>query len=126
MSEEMPHTEEGWFMAGVIFGWEAPMCTAEAPAPLADNYLAAYLRGVKAGGEVRLDSVSDENDKAEAPSDFPTIGPIPGGAVPLDEALHEQREILEEIFHQHMPHTDIPEYDSWYPPFDGMTQQPTP
>ncbi|GII31892.1 hypothetical protein [Planotetraspora mira] len=120
---EMPRTEEEWFMAGVVFGWQTPMCTAEAPAPLADNYLEAYFRGVQAGGEARL-AAADEG--VETPSEMPEIGPTPGGSVPLEEALSGQREILEELFHQHMPHVDVPEYEPWYPPLGGMIQQPVP
>jgi hypothetical protein len=125
--ENFPRTEEEWFMAGVIFGWGSPVSTAEAPAPLAENFLAAYFRGVQVGGEARVAYDSEPRDKPiEPPSDGPSIGPTPDGTVPLEEAMREQREILESLFHQHMPHTDIPEYGQWYPPFGEMTGPPPP
>ena len=44
----------------------------------------------------------------------------------LEEYEEPQRQILEGLFHQHMPHIDVPEYEPWYPPFGQMVQQPVP
>jgi hypothetical protein len=90
------------------------MCTAQAPAPLNEQALAAYLSGVQAGAQARVD-FDDQNSGAQ-PSSQETIGPVPGGAVPLDEATRDERELLEGLFHEHMPHIEIPEYEAWYPP----------
>jgi hypothetical protein len=126
MSDDQPTTVQDWFMAGVIFGWQTPVCTATGPAFLSGQALSEYFRGVQVGGEARLAFEDQQGEPYEAPTDGPSIGPTPGGAVPLEEATREQREILEGLFHQHMPHVDLPEYEPWYPPFGGMTQQPVP
>jgi hypothetical protein len=34
--------------------------------------------------------------------------------------LKGRREILEGLFHQHMPHIEVPEYEPWYPPFESV------
>jgi hypothetical protein len=123
---DTPVTQDDWYMAGLIFGWEAPQCTAEAPAPLNDETLAIYMQGVADGGNARLDFEQQKADADNEPvfSDYPTIGPVPSGSIPLDEVLEEQKAILEKLFHQHDPHTDLPEYETWYPPLDGTVQLP--
>ncbi|MFI1829780.1 hypothetical protein ACH41E_25555 [Streptomyces sp. NPDC020412] len=125
---DTPTTAQDWYLAGVIFGWEAPQCTAQAPAPLDDQTLNSYLQGVQDGGVARLDFEDQKAAEEDNPPpvSYPTIGPVPGGSVPLDDYLKENREILEGLFHQHMPHVDLPEYEPWYPPLGGMTQQPVP
>jgi hypothetical protein len=117
---DFPVSQSDWYMAGVIFGWEAPQCTAQAPAPLDDDTLAIYFQGVTDGGTARLDFEEQKAEQNDQPvfSDYPTIGPVPSGGIPLDEALQDEREILEGLFHQHMPHIDVPEYETWYPPLD--------
>ncbi len=123
-----PATANEWYLAGLIFGWEAPQCTAQAPAPLNDESLQAYFQGVQDGGVARLDfedQKAAETDNPQ-PADYPTIGPVPGGGVPLDDYLKDQREILEGLFHQHMPHIELPEYEPWYPPFESMPNEPVP
>jgi hypothetical protein len=121
-SEMMPVTVDDWYMAGVIFGWQAPMCTAQAPAPLNDVALAAYLQGVQLGSQARVD-YDEQNTYAPAP-DQQTIGPVPGGSISLEEATRDQRELLESLFHQHMPHTEVPEYETWYPEVEAPLVQP--
>ncbi|MEU4036667.1 hypothetical protein [Streptomyces collinus] len=121
-----PTTTQDWYLAGAIFGWEAPQCTAQAPAPLNDETLKAYFQGVEDGGTARLDyedQKAAEEDNPQ-PVDYPTIGPTPGGSISLDDYLKENREILEGLFHQHMPHTEVPEYDQWYPPFGETVPVP--
>jgi len=121
---DVPGSQSDWYMAGVIFGWEAPQCTAEAPAPLDDETLNIYLQGVTDGGNARLDFEEQKAQQDNEPvfSDYPSIGPVPNGSIPLDEALQEQRELLEVLFHQHMPHIDIPEYETWYPPLEPTVE----
>jgi hypothetical protein len=121
---DAPVSQTDWYMAGLIFGWEAPQCTAEAPAPLDDETLNTYFQGVTDGGNARLDFEKQKAKQDNEPvfSDYPSIGPIPSGSISLDEALQEQRELLEVLFHQHEPHTDIPEYDTWYPPLEPMIE----
>jgi len=114
-----PTAPTDWYLAGLIFGWEAPQCTAEAPAPLNDETLKLYFTGVEDGGNARLDFEEKKAEEygGEPPSKYPTIGPVPNGSIPLDDALREQREILEGLFHEHEPHIEIPEYETWYPAF---------
>ncbi|MFI2369441.1 hypothetical protein [Streptomyces sp. NPDC018833] len=122
-----PTTIHDWYLAGVIFGWEAPQCTAQAPAPLNEEALGSYFKGVQDGGMARLDFEEQRSEETGNPQPaYPSIGPVPGGSIPLDDHLKEQREILEGLFHQHMPHTDLPEFEPWYPPLGGMTQRPVP
>lgn len=118
---DSPVSPTDWYMAGLVFGWEAPQCTAQAPAPLNDETLQAYFNGVQDGGTARLDFEQQKsNSTGEPQPDYPTIGPTPGGTISLDDALKEERELLEGLFHKHMPHTDVPEYDPWYPPIEDV------
>jgi len=123
---DFPRTQDEWYMAGLIYGWSAPQCTREAPAPLNEELLNAYFQGVEDGGNARLEYEETRSEEGEPTPDYPTIGPVPGGGVSLEKYEERQREILEGLFHQHMPHVDLPEYEPWYPPLGGMVQQPVP
>jgi|GEM_PF-2376126 len=118
---DYPVSASDWYMAGVVFGWEAPQCTAQAPAPLDDETLQTYFKGVEDGGLARLDFEKNKTDSDDTPpSDYPSIGPTPGGSISLDESLEDERQLLEGLFHQHMPHIDVPEYETWYPPIENV------
>lgn len=122
--QNFPRSEDEWFMAGVIYGWTTGVSTPEAPAPLDDAFLSAYMRGAKAGCEARL---ADDGSGEPATGDDhqgPAIDVAPDEFIPLEKALREQREILESIFHRHMPDAPEPEYEQWYPPFGEMTIRP--
>ncbi len=113
-----PKNEAEWYVAGLIFGWQHPDRTPEAPAPLDEPFLSAYFTGCGQGAQARRDAA-----EREAPIDGPSIGPDLGGQS-LDEFEREGREILEELFHQHMPHTDPPEFEPFFEPFGGTVQEP--
>jgi hypothetical protein len=83
--------------------------------PVSDSSLSAFLHS----------KGFDSPEGNQAPSDLPAIGPDLGGQ-PLDEFEQEGREVLEGLFHQHMPHTEIPEFEQNSEPFGGTVQEPPP
>ncbi len=117
-SGTFPTNEAEWFVAGLIFGWQNPEATPEAPAPLGEPFLQSYFDGCAQGAEARRGDTS-------AQAGGPAIGPDLGGQS-LEEFEAEGREILEGLFHQHMPHTELPEFEPFYEPFGGMVPEPPP
>ena len=73
---EFPRTQEEWYMAGLIYGWSAPQCTREAPAPLNEELLNTYFQGVEDGGNARLEYEETRSEQGEPTPDYPTIPPL--------------------------------------------------
>ena len=71
---------------------------AESGIPLEEPWLSYYLQGLEAGREARR--------QADAQFGGPTIGPDPGGES-WNHYRRRWKELLEPIFHEHMPHTEI-------------------
>lgn len=111
-----PTNEAEWFVAGLIFGWQNPGAIPEAPAPLDAPFLQAYFDGCAQGAQAR-------RIDAGTPVDGPAVGPDLGGQS-LEEFEADGKETLEGLFHQHMPHTELPEFEPFYEPFGGMVQEP--
>jgi hypothetical protein len=116
----LPRNEAEWYVAGLIFGWQHPDTTPEAPAPLDEPFLSVSFTGCEQGAQARRDEAAQE-----PPPEGPSIGPDLGGQS-LDEFEAEGREILEGLFHQHMPHTELPEFEPFFEPFGGTVQPPVP
>lgn len=92
--------------AGFNLGYYQP--DQEPNMPLAEPGLSLYRTAVQAGREARAEF--------DAAYTGPSIGPeIPGG-ITWEEYQKELGELLEPLFHKHMPHTEIPEYEPLPPP----------
>lgn len=85
-----------WVSEGYQLGYSQP--DAEPGIPLDEPWMTYYKQGVAAGREARR--------AADTEYTGPAIGPDPGGESWVD---YERRwkELLEPLFHQHMPHTEI-------------------
>jgi hypothetical protein len=90
---------------GYQLGYSQP--DAEPGIPLAEPWMTYYRQGVEAGREARRE--------ADAQYDGPTIGPDPGGES-WEHYQRRWRELLEPIFHQHMPHIEVEEMEIPEPP----------
>lgn len=93
------------FAAGYSLGYSQP--EAESGTPYAEPWKTYYEQGMASGREVRRD--------ADAQYTGPTIGPDPGGES-WDHYQSRYQELLEALFHQHMPHVEISEYEMPPPP----------
>ena len=81
---------------GYQLGYSQP--DAEPGIPLDEPWMTYYRKGLEAGREARRD--------ADSQYDGPTIGPDPGGES-WEHYRRRWQELLEPIFHQHMPHTEV-------------------
>ncbi len=116
-TDSFPTDEPGWYAAGLVYGWQHPDVTPEAPAPLDEPFLSAYFLGCQQGAQARTDDAP--------PVDGPAIGPDPGGQS-IEDFERDGREILEGLFHQHMPHTELPEFEEYFEPLGGTVPEPPP
>lgn len=81
---------------GYHLGYSQP--EAEPGIPLDEPWMSYYRQGFAAGRDARRD--------ADAQFDGPTIGPDPGGES-WEHYRRRWKRLLEPIFHQHMPHTEV-------------------
>jgi hypothetical protein len=81
---------------GYNLGYSQP--DAEPGIPLDEPWMTYYRQGVEAGREARWD--------ADSQYEGPTIGPDPGGES-WEHYRHRWQELLEPIFHEHMPHIEV-------------------
>jgi hypothetical protein len=95
-----------------------PEVTPEALAPLDDPFLSAYVLSAEQGAQGRRDDASRSDDGPAIQGDL--------GGMSLEEFERDGHEILEGLFHQHMPHTDPPEFEEYLEPFGGTVQEPPP
>lgn len=96
------------FALGLYVGLNIPYDADPTGPPFAEPEMSEYLDGVQVAREYRQAIDSDYQG--------PAIGDPPPEGVPLDEFEQGQREILESLFHEHMPHTEIPEFEPVLPP----------
>lgn len=107
MPEEDDATLLAVFWEGVHFAYAHP--DEEPATPYAEPFLSAYLIGVQSGKS----AASGEGVPAvdvrplDPPYDGPSIGPWDGSGESWDEYQKGIQEMLEPLFHKHMPHTEI-------------------
>jgi hypothetical protein len=97
-----PVTASDWWAQGFISGYNAPDATPERPLMINDDLAASFFQGAAAGQQaVREVSVELETQLTGQPQ----IGPDIGGES-LEKAQERFKQAFEELFHQHMPHTE--------------------
>ncbi len=90
---------------GYQLGYSQP--GAEPGIPLDEPWMTYYRQGVVAGRDARRE--------ADSQYDGPTVGPDPGGES-WEQYQRHWKELLEPIFHQHMPHIEAEEMEIPEPP----------
>lgn len=86
-----------WLQDGFNLGYFSP--DAEPGIPLAEPQLSAYLAAVTAGRQARADFDSQYAG--------PGIGPDVQGSQSWEDYEKELQDLLEPLFHKHMPHTEV-------------------
>jgi hypothetical protein len=92
-----------YFTYGLLFGYEHP--GEESGIPLDEPYLSAFREGAGYGTSAARGEGVPPSGSADPAYTGPTIGPWIDGT-PWEDYQREQLNLLEEIFHQHMPHTE--------------------
>lgn len=91
------------FSYGLLFGYEHP---GEEPGiPLDEPYASAFRSGAAYGTSAARGEGLPPSGSADPAYDGPAIGPWIDGT-PWEDYQRHQLDLLEEIFHQHMPHTE--------------------
>ena len=108
-ADSRPQTPSDWLCEGFMFGWNHPDQEPEAPAPLNEEYLSAYMSGVKAGKDARRGieanyAPSDEYDGPTVVNDL--------GGESYDELEKAWKEAWDEFLnHREDPHIEAPEIE---------------
>lgn len=99
------------FAYGIYVGLRIPIDANPTGPPYDESAMSDYVAGVDAARAFRLEK--------DAEYQGPAVDVPPPDGVPLEELEARQREILEVLFHKHMPHTELPEFEPVLPaPFD--------
>lgn len=99
----VPQNEADWYTQGFVDGYNSPDTEPTRPLMINDTLAAIYIYGVEAGRQ----SARERQAEIEAMlADQPQIGPDLGGES-FEKAQEDYNRLLEELFHQHMPHTEL-------------------
>jgi hypothetical protein len=108
-----PNTIEDWFATGVAVGLREPLDASLGSPPLASPWLESYDAGVEAARQARR----AYDEEVQSLYSGPSVAPMPDVVISIEEYEEPARSALEALFHKHMPHVELPEYDpTWYPP----------
>lgn len=96
------------FALGLYVGLRIPLDSDPTGPPFAEPAMSEYLSGVQAARDYRQANEGDYQG--------PAVDVVPPDGVTLEEYEERGREILESLFHEHMPHIEIPEFEPVLPP----------
>jgi hypothetical protein len=102
-ADSQPMNSSDWWCQGFTVGFNAPDTLPERPLMINDDLATSFFAGVESGQNSSREMQIEFDERFR---DSPQVVPDIGGEA-FDEVQRRYDEAWEELFHEHMPHTEV-------------------